>query len=330
MSAHCPLVSVLMSCYNASKWLPESVKSILNQTFVDFEFLIVDDGSVDSTPFLLREYQSQDKRIRVISKPNTGLADSLNRGLDEARGRWIARMDADDISEPRRLESQVEVASSATAPVFIGSGHTAIGESGELRDVYSYPPDHRSLVRNLKTLRRFPAHSSAMYRKVAVQSIGSYRTRLKRAQDMDLWLRLSETGQFVCLQHPLVRIRSHPEQVSHEEGGNRQIMDCRLALTSYWITKFGGVDPIGADEARFQMFKVWLRAELDNAAIFELQADKSRLKTEWARKPGFPRRIFRYVFSLPHAYGLAYALVMDQLFGERLTRRLALNWLKSA
>ncbi|MCH7802039.1 MAG: glycosyltransferase family 2 protein [Chloroflexi bacterium] len=95
-----------MSVYNGQRYLGAAIDSILAQTFQEFEFIIVDDGSTDNTESLIRAYS--DSRIRLISKPNTGLADSLNVGLEAAKGTWIARIDADDISEPQRLERQLQ------------------------------------------------------------------------------------------------------------------------------------------------------------------------------------------------------------------------------
>jgi len=94
-----PTITVLMSCYNAERWLDEAVRSVLNQTFDNFEFIIIDDGSVDGTLSLVRRYASTDSRIIVVAKQNTGLSDSLNVGVQMARGKWIARLDADDLCE---------------------------------------------------------------------------------------------------------------------------------------------------------------------------------------------------------------------------------------
>ena len=103
-----PAVSVVMSCYNASRFLAEAIESILRQTFTDFEFIIIDDGSTDDTLDIIRTYAQTDPRIVVIEKANTGLADSLNVGIGAARGEWIARQDADDVSFPDRLFHQIE------------------------------------------------------------------------------------------------------------------------------------------------------------------------------------------------------------------------------
>lgn len=103
-----PKVSVVMSVYNREKYIVEAVESILCQTFRDFEFIILDDGSTDNTLAILREYQSNDNRIRLISCEHRGIVDTLNEGIDLACGEWIARMDSDDIARPRRFERQLQ------------------------------------------------------------------------------------------------------------------------------------------------------------------------------------------------------------------------------
>src|SRR5688572_1551532 len=104
-----PVISVLMSVYNGASYLPESVESILAQTFTDFEFIIIDDCSVDETPQILNTYAQGDSRIRIIRNPeNKGLTASLNIGLAEAQGKYVARQDADDISLPQRFEKQIQ------------------------------------------------------------------------------------------------------------------------------------------------------------------------------------------------------------------------------
>src|SRR5512134_3549033 len=103
-----PRVSVVMSVYNGEKYLEEAVESILNQTFRDFEFIVVDDGSSDSTPRLLALYERRDPRVLIYRfDDNRGLSTALNFGIERARGKYIARMDADDISLPNRLQEQV-------------------------------------------------------------------------------------------------------------------------------------------------------------------------------------------------------------------------------
>src|SRR5688572_3125739 len=99
-----PAVSVLMPVYNAERFVAQTVDSILAQTFVDFEFIIIDDGSTDDSPEILKRYERRDPRIRLVSRPNTGYVPALNEGLELVRGEFLARIDADDLSDPRRFE----------------------------------------------------------------------------------------------------------------------------------------------------------------------------------------------------------------------------------
>src|SRR5947207_3955675 len=101
-----PQMSVLMPVYNAKRYIDRAISSILEQTVADFEFVIIDDGSIDGTSHLLERFAKTDKRIRLIRQENTGLTRALNRGLGEARGELVVRMDADDVAHPRRLEIQ--------------------------------------------------------------------------------------------------------------------------------------------------------------------------------------------------------------------------------
>lgn len=257
-----PLVTVLMSCYNAADWLEESITSILQQTYTNFEFLIIDDGSQDLTLDILQRFAAKDDRIVVVKKNNTGLAHSLNVGLNSARGKWIARIDADDICESNRLAYQVEYVLANPDVVFVGSGLILIDEVGNLGARFIYPSDHSSLLNNLLKARSFPPHSSAFYEREAVLSLGGYRGRIKRAEDWDLWLRLSTKGRLASIRKPLVRVRKHSEQISLTGGGFDQIVDCRLSIISYLLKQDGFEDPVGGGDEIFLEFTNWVIARL--------------------------------------------------------------------
>src|SRR3954468_5693657 len=116
-----PTVSVLLAVYNARRYLRQAIDSILAQTFTDFEFIIIDDGSTDDTLAILREYEKRDGRIRLISRPNKGLTTTLNEGLALARGEFLARMDGDDVALPTRFEKQVTYLRDHPECVLVGS-----------------------------------------------------------------------------------------------------------------------------------------------------------------------------------------------------------------
>jgi glycosyltransferase involved in cell wall biosynthesis len=325
-----PLISVLISCYNGARWLDEAINSVLTQTFGDFEFIIVDDGSTDSSAEIINRYAGQDTRIVVIAKSNTGLADSLNVGIQHARGEWIARLDADDICEPERLELQLSKARENHSLVFIGSGLLVIDASGNPVKTYRYLNRHALLVKNLYTARKFPPHSSAFYRTDVVRSIGGYRVRIKRAQDLDLWLRLSEVGQITSLDEPLVRIRKHADQISHDESGRRQIIDSRVAITSYWLRRHGFPDPVVADDEVFKAFRAWVENRLNQEQLFEFFDYIARVKTNMAVMYKSPSALLAATTHIVGKPWYLLKLLRVLLCGEMTPQRLSREWMRKA
>jgi glycosyltransferase involved in cell wall biosynthesis len=273
-----PTITVLTSCYNASRWLAESLESVLNQTFKDYEFIIVDDGSNDRTLEIIRGFEKCDRRIVVIEKNNTGLGDSLNIGLKMASGKWIARMDADDICEPTRLEKQVYHAKSDPELVFVGTGLIEIDENGTLIRKFQYPANHEKLLLNLKKARKFPPHSSAFFSTKAALSLGGYRLRIVKGVDWDLWLRLSEIGKISCINEPLLKIRKHSGQASLLDSGRQQIIFSRIAISSYYIRQKRFIDPVNLNEENFNDFKVWFEKRLQEEGLFKFVLFNENIK----------------------------------------------------
>ena len=207
-----PKVSVIMSVYNGEKFLKEAVESILNQTFSDYEFIIINDGSTDHTPQVLASFD--DPRLVIVNQDNRGLAISLNRGIRLAKGTYIARMDADDVSEPTRLERQVEVLDRNSDVVLVACWHKVIDEKGNVLAHRRLPTDGRQLARLLMHDNPI-CHGSVLMRKEAVEAVGLYDENLRYAQDYDLWLRMLRKGySFSIVPEFLYRYRISPESVA--------------------------------------------------------------------------------------------------------------------
>ena len=240
-----PAISVIMSAYNAAQYVRQAVESILSQTFGDFEFIVVDDGSTDSTREILSTYR--DERIRVLTQASQGPGAARNRALQEARAEFVAIMDADDISMPDRFEREMAVF--RTAPdVHLVTCRTALidgsGRPTGERYPWKFPRALRfrpipgitrayrvegSLVEGILETN-FVAHPSVMYRRNVVASLGGYDPRLRRGQDFDLWFRMARAGcQFAYIDDDLVLYRRHPENTSVE----MQILSARSALQLY-------------------------------------------------------------------------------------------------
>lgn len=187
-----PKISVIMSVYNSEKYLDESINSILNQSFKDFEFLIVNDCSTDNSLKIIKKYQKKDNRIKLIdNKKNINLANSLNKCLKIVRGKYIARMDADDISFPNRLEIQFEYLEKNPEIFLIGGSAVVINKYGE--KIGSLFKDAGHLKIKNKLLKSNPfIHPSIFFRNTKKFF---YRGEFKRSQDYDLYLRILESGK---------------------------------------------------------------------------------------------------------------------------------------
>ena len=205
-----PLVSVLMPVYNAERYVAEAVESILGQTFADFEFIIIDDGSKDRSLAILEGYAARDPRIRLISRPNTGIVQALNEGLALARGELVARMDADDIAMPERLARQVEYLAEHPECVMVGSRVLVIDPDGMPLTIMGDALTHEQIVDGFLAGRgQLVYHPAVMYRKRVVLDIGAYRDIFDEAEDLDLFLRLAEVGRIVNIEEPLLKYREH-------------------------------------------------------------------------------------------------------------------------
>lgn len=176
-----------MSVYNREDLVERAIESILNQTFTDFEFIIIDDGSTDRTAEILDGFARKDNRIRVIHQENTGLARALNRGIMEARGPLIARMDDDDTSFPERFEKQVNFLDMHPEVACLGTWARIVDHENKPRGEMQPPVDHDTIRKNMLLASQF-IHPTVMMRRDAIMSIGLY-TDL-RAEDYDLFMRL--------------------------------------------------------------------------------------------------------------------------------------------
>lgn len=321
-----PGVSVLMSCYNGGRWLGEAIESVLAQTFTDFEFIMVDDGSKDDTLEIIKRYAAKEPRIVVIAKPHTGLGDSLNAGIAMARGAWIARVDQDDLCEPGRLERQLSYAGEHPDVVLLGSGFAEINEAGEVLAEHRYPGAHRALVSRLERLQAFFPHSSAFYSTEAARRAGGYNKLVSRAEDWRFWLELSLQGRISCLSEPLVKIRKHPGQMSLHGSGVRQICDAAAAAVCHLLFKAGQKDPSAArDDAEWNAFRAWVGAKVDEYGIPEQRKAWWEARDIYISSGGGPAGLLHFGASLL-ASGHASALLRNKFFGSDLPRRLAAEW----
>ena len=206
-----PKISVIMPCYNPDKqYLKEAVESILNQTYKDFEFLILDDGSTDNIEEIINEYKhfKPGNSIIYVKLKHQGIAETLNYGLDIAQGEYIARMDADDISYPQRFETQVDFMDKNPEYSVLGS---AIELFQDKKGIHSYPliPKYLDFTKGC-----YIAHPTIMLRK---EDFNKYNLRYKKGlacEDYELWSRAIRYLKFYNLPTPLLKYRLHGDNKS--------------------------------------------------------------------------------------------------------------------
>ncbi len=199
-------ISVVMSVYNAEKYLREAIESILYQTFYDFEFIIINDGSTDNSLEIIKSYS--DNRIVLIDQINTGLAMALNNGIKKSRSEYIARMDADDVSMPERLEKQYIFLENNLDHIIVGCNGVLIDKDGNYIFTSDQPAYDEDAKKNLPETPFF--HSSVMMRKNVILKSGGYLDGLIKGQDTVLFNRMAKFGKFANLKEPLIKYRIVP------------------------------------------------------------------------------------------------------------------------
>ncbi len=251
-----PKVSVLMCVYNGSLYLQEAIDSILGQTFGDFEFVIVDDGSEDQTPTILD--RCLDHRIvRVRNDCNAGLTRSLNIGLAFCHGEYVARQDADDISLPDRFRQQVSFLEHHMDTAVVGCAYTQVYVDGRPEQIIEMPLDSETIRDQLWYSHAF-CHGSVMMRRASLEDVGGYDERFQTAQDRDLWLRIAERYSLANLPSNLYRLRIHDRSVT---GSKR--LDQRLAAQQAVL---GALERCVMRPAPVALGRFYWRAALDAMA----------------------------------------------------------------
>lgn len=208
-----PFVSVVMSVYNGEKYLKPALESIFKQTYKNLEFIIINDGSTDRSLEIIQSYQRKDDRTILINRENRGLIISLNEGLDVASGKYIVRMDADDISVPTRIEEQVEFMEANTNIGVLGTDIEVFGE-GIKSKRKRFHTTHNELLPMLLFTVTF-AHPSVIMRKALLdRHQARYSSDYEHAEDYYLWLVLSEYTQFANVPRALLKYRNHDSNIT--------------------------------------------------------------------------------------------------------------------
>ncbi len=224
-----PKISVIMPVWNGEAYLREAVESILAQTFRDFEFIILDDGSTDSTPAILERFRSADARVRLIRLDHEGIVIALNHGVKESRAKWIARMDCDDIAHPDRLARQW---SAIQADPEIVLCHTNIRIIGEPRYVTpaGWFVQTPALLRLRLCFQCLIVHPTVMFCKSTFDACGGYVPAERHAEDFGLWGRLIGRGKVVGIPQVSLDFRVHGNSISKQKAETQEQVSRPIAL----------------------------------------------------------------------------------------------------
>ena len=258
-----PRVSVVIPAYNAQRYLRESVESVLQQSFKDFECIVVDDGSTDRTPAIIDELAARDPRVRRLTIEHGGIVKGLNAGVEAARGQYIVRTDADDICLPNRFERQVRFLDDHPDCVLAGSKVTLVDPyNSTLWDV-EVKANHEQIEAELLRGNGWAViHPSTLLRRDAMLAVGGYRAEYEWVEDLDLFLRMGQIGRLANLQEPLLRYRQHFASVNRTRLELQVERTRRAALEGY--ARRGQSPPadfqvkVGTSMTRAEQIQSWL------------------------------------------------------------------------
>jgi len=315
-------VSALMSCFNGAQWIEEAIVSVLNQSHPIDEFVIVDDGSTDNSFEIVEKWSGKNNKIKIIRKDNTGLSDSLNVGIRASFCDWIARIDVDDLWHKDRLKNQIEISSKDKDIQFVCGSSIEINSQGQEIKHFKYPTKHKVLRNNLLSMKKFPAHSSVIYRKSLVEKLGFYRDCKKISEDHDMWLRISEETELICCNDSITYVRKHEApRISTINNGLTQQGDAFTSVCCAHARLLGIEEPINLSNFDFDKFQIEKDKVLNKFQFYEFF-----LFVQWIKK------IFNFDKKIPKGVKIRYSLYFCYIYFFRFyyLRRIAKNILNKS
>lgn len=263
-----PKISIILPVYNAQRYLNKALDSLFNQTFEDFELLAINDGSTDKSLKIITQYASRDSRIKVLNQENQGLVSALNRGIKESLAPYIARMDADDIAHPRRLEKQIGYLESHPECVALGSWVTFIDDAGLPFFNYQTHTEHKVILRDiLQGNGGAIIHPSLVVRKQALLDIDGYDASCLHFEDFDLYLKLINYGTFHNIPEYLLQYRRHFKSINFTKNGQETHTQKTKLLNKFRATL--ELPPVSVQHSEFskdtsELYKNWAQWALSD------------------------------------------------------------------
>ncbi|ADB73180.1 undecaprenyl-phosphate 4-deoxy-4-formamido-L-arabinose transferase [Geodermatophilus obscurus DSM 43160] len=278
-------VSVVMPVRNGARFLDEAIGSVLAQTYTHVELVVVDDGSIDGSAFLLESWRRRDSRVRVVARPEPGgIARALNDGVHRSTGDLLARLDADDRAAPDRIRQQVEQFCARPRLGLLGTGVRYLDEASRVigTDAAATGP---TAAQGLHRGNPF-FHPSVMMRRSHYEAAGGYRPQVEPAEDLDLWLRISERFEVDNLKEPLTDYRIHREQSSLQRAAAQAV----ATAAAHWaadVRATGATDPLAGLQVVDE--KLLLSLGLSSSALLQEQIAVHRWAAELCEMAGYKR-----------------------------------------
>ncbi len=262
-----PLISVVMPAYNAQEYMKSAIESILNQTFKNFELIIINDYSTDNTSNILKSFVKKDPRVKIINnKTRLNIAASLNKGISMAQSNIIARMDADDISLPNRLELQYKLIISSKNIAVVGANIIIMDIDENEIAIRSYPNSSEKLKDCLFKYSPF-AHPVVCFRKNMFEEVGGYNPKYSPTEDLDLWFRLGRKYKFESIKKPLLKYRLYKSSSSNKSLKNLEILVFKIRFDA--IIKYGyRPSPFDLIYNLLQFITLWFTPEKYRGMIY--------------------------------------------------------------
>ncbi|MDB5123516.1 MAG: hypothetical protein JWP94_1645 [Mucilaginibacter sp.] len=294
------VVSVIMPVYNAEKYLNEAIDSVLRQSFADFEFFIIDDHSTDKSRDIIRSYI--DERIIFIEKPvNTGYTDSLNMAIERARGKYIARMDADDICMPDRFAKQFNFMEQHPAVAVCGTWYETM-PAGQL---VSHPAGHEDIKLRLLKNSAIGHPTAMMHKSVLTEHKLQYNRELEPAEDYDLWVRILPFGDLANIPEVLLKYREHTGQVSSKKV-LKQLMNAGRIRVNLFNQMAGPLNTADLERAQkiFGVAEIKNNADLQDALNWLVATREINQRSGFFKHAGFSEYIDTAIVKVVRNYYL--------------------------
>ena len=261
-----PKITVITTFFNSQETIAGNIESILNQSLDDFEFVLVDDGSTDKTINVIKSFR--DNRIKIIKSAHIGIAKALNLGLTNAKGKYIAILDADDESLPQRLSTQ-SYALQEKSISLIASNANLIDVKGMKFGQTDFPVSHEELVLNLLNLKPFP-HSSVMFRRDIMEELGGYNERCQKSIDYNFYLEMIQADKRIhCLEENLINLRRYPGSWGVSDQKSLQFFYGFLGLVAYFVYKRNNINLMRIDKQKFEVIEGLLSKWFYSSSIYK-------------------------------------------------------------